>query len=176
MKDLGLEVEALEEPLHVSSPVGTRVRVNQICQDCELEISGTLLTMDLKIMNMSEFYVILGMDWLTTHQVIIDCDRRRVTIHALDGNYVTFQGDKHDTLPRAVYDSRWHKKLVGWLASLTLEDKAIQDLGLPWVVCEYKDVFSDELPGLLPYRDVDSCHGRVIWNQQNLFPMFLLLS
>ena len=30
-----------------------------------------------------------------------------------------------------------------------------QDLGLPRVVCEYKDVFLDELLGLLPHRDVD---------------------
>ena len=40
VKDLGLEVETLENPLHVSSPLGTRVRVDKICQDCELKISG----------------------------------------------------------------------------------------------------------------------------------------
>ena len=52
MKDLGLEVETLEESLHVSSPLGTRVRVDQICWDFELEISGILPTMDLKVMDM----------------------------------------------------------------------------------------------------------------------------
>ena len=30
-----------------------------------------------------------------------------------------------------------------------------QDLDLPRVVYEYEDVFSDELPGLPPQRDVD---------------------
>ena len=30
-----------------------------------------------------------------------------------------------------------------------------RDLDLPWVTCEYEDVFLDELPGLPPYRDVD---------------------
>ena len=44
---------------------------------------------------------------------------------------------------------------MGWLASLTLEDDGRKDLGLPWVVCEYEDVFSDELPGLPPYGDAD---------------------
>ena len=44
---------------------------------------------------------------------------------------------------------------MGWLASLTLEDEARQDLDLPRVVCEYMDVFLDELPGLPPQRDVD---------------------
>ena len=42
-----------------------------------------------------------------------------------------------------------------WLASLTLEDEVRQELDLPRVVCEYEDVFSDELPGLSPRRDVD---------------------
>ena len=44
---------------------------------------------------------------------------------------------------------------MGWLASLTIEEEARQDLSLPRVVCEYEDVFLDELPGLPPYRDVD---------------------
>ena len=60
--ELGLEVETLEEPLYVSSPLGIRARIGMICRDCELEISGTLLTVDLRIMDMSEFDVILGMN------------------------------------------------------------------------------------------------------------------
>ena len=44
---------------------------------------------------------------------------------------------------------------MGWLASLTLENEVRQVLDLPRVVCEYEDVFTDELPGLPPRRDVD---------------------
>ena len=52
-----------------------------ICRDCELKISRILLTVNLRVMDMSKFDVILGMDWLTTHRVVIDCDRRRVTVY-----------------------------------------------------------------------------------------------
>ena len=62
VKDLGLEVENLEKPLHVSSPLGTRVNVDQICRGYELKISGILLTVDLRVKDMSKFDVILGMD------------------------------------------------------------------------------------------------------------------
>ena len=86
--------------------------------------------MNLRVKEMSEFDVILGIEWLTVHRIVIDCDCMRVTAYTLDGTCVTFQGDKYDALPRALYDSRWHG---------------------------------------------DSCHGRVIRNQQNLFPIFLLL-
>ena len=48
--ELGLEAEALEEPLYVSSPLGIRARIGMICRGCELEILGTLLTVDLRIM------------------------------------------------------------------------------------------------------------------------------
>ena len=137
-----LEVETLEEDLHVSSPLEIRVRVDQICRDCELEISGIMLTVGLRVMDMSEFDVILRMDWLTTHRVVINCDRRRDTTYTLDGICVTFHGDKHETLPQAVYDSRWHGRLVGWLAILTLKDEVRHDLDLPRVVCEYGDFFS----------------------------------
>ena len=75
---MGLEVETLEKLLYVNSPLGTRVSVDKICRDCESEISGILLTMGLRVMDISEFDVILKMDWLTAHRVIIDCDRRRV--------------------------------------------------------------------------------------------------
>ena len=60
--ELGLEIEALEEPLYVSSPLGSRARIGMICRGRELEISGILLTVDLRVMDMSEFDVILGMD------------------------------------------------------------------------------------------------------------------
>ena len=108
---LGLKVETLEEPLHVNSHLGIGMRIDQICWDCELEISGILLTVNLRVMYMLEFEVILGMDWLTTHLVIIDCDRKRVTTYTLGGSFFIFQGDKHDALPQTVYESRWHGQL-----------------------------------------------------------------
>ena len=100
VRELGLEVETLEEPLYVSSSLGTRVSVDMICRSCELEISGILLTVDLRVMDMSEFDVILRMNWLMMYRVVIDCKRRRVTAYTQDGTRVTFQGDKHGVCPR----------------------------------------------------------------------------
>ena len=113
VRELGLEVETLEELMQVSSLLGTRVSVDMIFRGCELEISWILLTLDLRVMDITEFDVILGMDWLMTHRVVIDCERRRVTAYTQNGTRVTFQVDKHDALPHAVYDYRWHGHLMG---------------------------------------------------------------
>ena len=53
-----------------------------------------------------------------------------------------------------MYDSRWHGQLMGWLVSLTLEEEARQELGLPRAVCEYEDFFPYELPRLPLHKDV----------------------
>ena len=65
----------------VSSPLGIMERIGMIYRGCELEISGTLLIMDLRIMDMSKFDVILGMDWLTSYRIVIDFERSRVTAY-----------------------------------------------------------------------------------------------
>ena len=84
-----------------------------IGRSCELEISGTLLTVELRIMDMSEFDVILRMDWLIAYRVVINCKRRRVTAYTQDGTRVVFRGGgggggggKHDILPQTVYESK----------------------------------------------------------------------
>ena len=146
--ELDLEIEALEEPLYVSSPLGIKARIGMKCRGCELEISGILLTVDLRVMDISEFDVILGMDWLTAYRVVIDCERKRVIAYTQDNTRVVFQGDKHDILTQTVYEFKCQGQLASWLASLTLEEEVRPDLDLPRVVCEYEDIFPDELPGL----------------------------
>ena len=90
----------------MSSPLGIRARIRIISRGYELEISGTLLTVDLRILDMSKFDVILGMDWLIAYRIVIDCERRRVTAYTQDGTRMVFQRDKNDILPQTIYESK----------------------------------------------------------------------
>ena len=64
MIDLGLEVEAFREMMGNSS-LGCRVRVGQMCRDCESGISVILLMVDLRVVDILGVDVILDMDELT---------------------------------------------------------------------------------------------------------------
>ena len=57
----------MEKSLYVNSPLETRVSVDQICRDCESEILGILLMVDLRVVDILGFDVILAVDWLTVH-------------------------------------------------------------------------------------------------------------
>ena len=74
--------------MYGNSSLEYRVRVDKICQDFESEISWILLMMDLRVVDISDFDVIIGMDWLTAHRVVIDCDRKRVTAYTQNGSCV----------------------------------------------------------------------------------------
>ena len=101
MKILGLGVETLENMLYLNFSLRIRVSVDQICRDCELEILWILLTVDLRVLDISDLDAILGMDWLTAHRVVIECDYRRITTYTRNGILVTFLGEKYDALPRS---------------------------------------------------------------------------
>jgi hypothetical protein len=81
--------------------------------------------------------VILGMDWMTQHKVVLDISDRVVEI-----NSPTTVG--HTTLYLPFKDGTDSCAYVTIISPL---DK------IP-VVCEYPDVFPDELPGMPPDRDV----------------------
>ena len=59
MKELGLKGRKLRRAVTCEFSLRNK--------GCELDISGILLTVDLRVMDMSEFDVILGMDWMTAN-------------------------------------------------------------------------------------------------------------
>ena len=66
MIGLGLEVEAFRKPIIWEiSPLGSRVRVGQMCRDRESKISVILLMVDLRVVDILGVDVILDMDEFT---------------------------------------------------------------------------------------------------------------
>ena len=49
-----------------------------VLNKCEVRIGRNILNADFIILPMNEFYVILDMDWLSIHNVLLDCSRKRV--------------------------------------------------------------------------------------------------
>ena len=75
---LGLKTEMVENMLLIESPMGTNSRVDRICKGCVITLVDRALKVDLRILDMTGYDVILGMDWLTVYRVLIDCHRRRI--------------------------------------------------------------------------------------------------
>ena len=76
------------------------------------------------------------MDWLIKHQGLLDCANRTVTV-------TNDQGVEVKVAPNPS-------------SAQGAQVKCLSEVGLEQVpvVCEYPDVFPDELPGMPPDRDI----------------------
>ena len=99
-------------------------------------------------MDMSGFDVILGMDWLSSYRAAIDCYRQRVTVCTLSRDCFHFLGDRVGSVLPPVYDPRGRSELSGLLISCMSSECDETQTVLPRVVCEYSDVFPEDLVSL----------------------------
>ena len=64
----------------VTNPLGHSVIVNKVYRDCPIRIREYEFLGDLIELSFKEFDVILGMDWLSRHQAMVDCRMKKVTL------------------------------------------------------------------------------------------------
>ena len=85
-------VEPLAYDMLVTSPLGHSVRVNRVYKNCPLTVHDKEFSMDLIALTFLEFDLILGMDWLSKHQAIVDCEKKTVMIKCSDMSKITIHG------------------------------------------------------------------------------------
>ena len=76
--------EQLSYDMHVTSPLGHSVNVNRVYKNCPIIIHDHKFSADLIVLPFCEFDLILGMDWLSKHRAIIDCDKKTVVLRCFD--------------------------------------------------------------------------------------------
>ncbi|XP_070017076.1 uncharacterized protein [Nicotiana sylvestris] len=77
---LGISRDSLSSPVYMSIPVRDSPIVDRVYQSCLITLSGYDTQADLLLLNMVDFNVILGMDWLSPHYAILDCHAKTVTL------------------------------------------------------------------------------------------------
>ncbi|GAU51685.1 hypothetical protein TSUD_414990 [Trifolium subterraneum] len=78
VNSLQLLVTSLPFDLIVTIPSSEPVILNEACLQCPLTILGMKFKVDLICIPLKHLGVILGMDWLSSHYVLLDCARRSV--------------------------------------------------------------------------------------------------
>ena len=123
-----------------------------------LEIGYREMTVDLVLLNLQDFDVILGMDWLASYHAFVDCFGKRVTCSILGKPDFSFEGKHVDKPLRMISalraSSLLRKGCQGFLAYIVNEenDLKLEDIA---IVRDYPDVFLEDLPGLPPEREVE---------------------
>jgi hypothetical protein len=116
---------------------GGKIASNQICRYVRIQLGSNLIKTNLILLNVEGLDILLGMDWMTWHQVSLDISSRAVEIDSPDYRATILYLPQREYINSCVYA----------IEGIKLED-------IP-VVCEYPDIFPDDLPEMPPDRDIE---------------------
>ena len=92
-----------EYDILVTNPLGHSVIVNRVHRDCPIRIREYEFSRDLIELSFRVFDVILGMDWLSRHQVVVDYRMKRVILRTPSGEEVTFIEERLNRLSNVIF-------------------------------------------------------------------------
>ncbi|KAH0711565.1 hypothetical protein KY289_007524 [Solanum tuberosum] len=151
--------ERLCEPFCVSTPVGESILAERVYRDCPVFINHKSAMADLIELDMVDFDVILGMDWLHACYASLDCRTRVVKFQF--PNEPVIEWSSSSAVPKGRFISYLKaRKLVskGCVYHLVrVHDSSVEIppfQAVP-VVREFPEVFPDDLPGIPPEREID---------------------
>ena len=97
-----LEVEPLGSILSFSTPSGEVMLSKKKIEACQVEIANHVLDVTLLILDMRDFDVIVGIDWLSVNHTSIDCSRKEVVFNPLSAGSFKFTGAETVVLPKVI--------------------------------------------------------------------------
>jgi hypothetical protein len=116
---------------------GGRVATYQINRQVPIKFGSLVIRTTLLILGLNSVDIILGTDWLSRHQAVIDITARAIEVHSPTCGEITLYLPNQGCTQSCAF---------------TLIESPVERIP---VVCEYPDVFPDELLGMPPDRDIE---------------------
>ncbi|GJX14447.1 putative reverse transcriptase domain-containing protein [Tanacetum coccineum] len=147
-----------EDSYKVELANGRIVSANTILKGCTLSLVNHIFEIDLMPIELGTFDVIIGMDWLIKHDAVIVCGEKVVHI-SYESKILIVEGDKGGSRLKVISCIKTRKYIEQgchlFLAQVTKKkskEKRMEDVP---VICDFPEVFPEELLGLPPLRQVE---------------------
>ena len=156
---VNIEIQPIDCSMVVSLPTGDSRIADRVYMGCRVIIEGHEFMANLVLLDIQDFDVILGMDWLSRHRATMDCFRKEVKFCRPGEPEITFCGVRKilswSMMSVMMAGKMLRKSYPGYLAyAVEVRDDDMRLEDIP-VVREFPDVFPDDLPGLPPDREID---------------------
>ena len=151
--------QSLSEPFIVEMANGKTEGTKEIYLKCTLTLNDNPFPINLMLVSIKSFDVIFGMDWLSSHHADILCYNKAVRLNLPTGETFLVLGDKPSTTLRIISSIQAQKCLRkechAFLAHVVDVKREVQDVKNVPDVCDFPDVFPEDLPGIPPARQVE---------------------
>jgi hypothetical protein len=122
-----------------------------LIEDCPVEMNGLLTRVNLNILPLGSYDALIGMDWLTTHKVKLDCYNKTFECIDDEGNPSLVKGTPRTISIRQISALQLKRSFrkgcqlyaVHVLESTENKESKFEDYP---ILQEFKDVFPEEIP------------------------------
>ena len=150
-----IETQPLEGRMRVSLPAGDPLVSNRVVIDSRVLIGGQEFPADLVALDMRDFDVVLGMDWLSRQRATVYCYKKEVKLHRPGKLEVKFRGICRELSSSMIFAMAAQRMLCkgcqGYLAYVVETGKEGTLVDEIPVVRE----FPNDIAGLHPDREVE---------------------
>jgi hypothetical protein len=126
----------------IVSSLGGDMPARQLCPKVNLKLRGANFVVNLIVLESKDIDVILEMDWLSKHNVLIDCAKKSVNLTTPDGKELEYVAE-HVVIAKGAVNRVKLNQLDASQGPVML------------VVNEFPDVFLEELSVMPPDRDIE---------------------
>ncbi|GJR98422.1 putative reverse transcriptase domain-containing protein [Tanacetum coccineum] len=152
------EPERISASYEVELADGRIASTNTVLKGCTLNLVNHLFKIDLMPIELGAFDVIIGMDWLADNDAVIICGKKEVHI-PIKNRTLVVKGDSNSSRLKVIscikarkYIERGCHLLLAHVTEKEKSEKRLEDVP---VICDFPEVFPDDLPGLPPSRQVE---------------------
>ena len=156
---VNIEIQPIDCSMVVSLPTGDSLIADIVYMGCRVIIEDHEFMANLVLLDIQDFDVILGMDWLSRHLATMDCFRKEVKFCRPGEPEITFCGVRKilsssmmSVMMAGKMLRKSYPRYLAYAVEVRDDDMRLEDIP---VVREFPDVFPDDLPGLPPDREID---------------------
>jgi hypothetical protein len=156
-----IKVKAVEQDefSFIEMASGAKQKVGGKVTGYALNLGEFVMRVNLYVTILGSYDIVIGMDWLETHEAILNCKTKRLSLVDDEGQRQLIVGRNQGVSLRFVSSLQLRKSMrKGYelYAILALNEKGVAE-GLEHlsVVKEFADVFPEELPGMPLERELE---------------------
>ncbi|GJR15617.1 putative reverse transcriptase domain-containing protein [Tanacetum coccineum] len=137
---------------------GKIVSTNTVLRGCTLNLINHLFKIDLMPIELGTFDIIIGIDWLVKRDAVIVCGKKEVHI-PVKNEMLVVKSNKGMSRLKVIscikarkYVEKGIQLFLAYVTEKEPSEKRLQDVH---VICDFPEVFPDDLPGPPPPRQVE---------------------
>ncbi|XP_070040635.1 uncharacterized protein [Nicotiana tomentosiformis] len=151
--------ELLNDLFLVDTPVGESLLDEYVYRACQIRVKGRDTLADLIILDMIDFDMLMGMNWLSSCYAIVDCHAMIVNFEIPNEPSFVLKGSQVPEICKVVSFIKAQRLLkkgcLGLLAIINDKRKETISMKNVPVVRELSNIFPENLPRLPPVREIN---------------------